>query len=279
MRRVLQSPVVLNALTVDLEDWYQGLQIPMSEWSHYEDRVEAATERLLTMLGDAGVKATFFTLGFVAERHPALVERVAAAGHEVATHGYSHSLVYDLDRGQFREELRRSIGLLEDLSGQRVLGHRAPFFSITRRSLWALDVLDEEGLRYDASVFPVRNWRYGIEDAPRWPYRPLPGSEMIEFPVSTWRFRERNLPMSGGAYFRIYPYALSRRLLHAINARGHAAVFYLHPWELDPDHPRIALPRRIKLTHYFNLRATERRFRRLLGEFRFAPMREVLGVG
>ena len=270
---------MVNALTIDLEDWHQGLQVPMSEWGRYEERVVPATERLLELLEQAGVKATFFTLGFIAEHHPQVVRRVAEGGHEVATHGYSHSLVYELDERQFREELRRSVVLLEDLSGQRVLGHRAPFFSVTRRSLWALDVLAEEGLRYDASIFPVRNWRYGIEDAPRWPYQPLPGSELIEFPMSTSRVRNRNVPTTGGAYFRIYPYTLSRRLMRTTNKYGYPAVFYIHPWELDPDHPRVPLPWRIGLTHYFNLRATEGRFRRLLREFAFAPMKEVLGVG
>ena len=269
---------MLNALTVDLEDWYQGLQIPMSEWSVYEDRVVPATERLLEILDEARARATFFTLGFVAERHPELIRRVAEDGHEIATHGYSHALLYELEPDQFREELRRSVALLQDISGQPVLGHRAPFFSITRRSLWALDVLEEEGIRYDASIFPVRNWRYGIEDAPRWPYQ-LPGKQLVEFPMSTCRIRNRNVPMTGGAYFRIYPYAVSQRLLRAINRGGHPAVFYIHPWEIDPDHPRIPLPRRIGLTHYFNLRATERRLRRLLRDFRFAPMREVVSVG
>jgi polysaccharide deacetylase family protein (PEP-CTERM system associated) len=251
----------------------------MTEWSRYEERVVPATERLLAILEQSGVKATFFALGFVAEHHPEIVRRVAEAGHEVATHGYSHSLVYELDERQFRHELRRSIVLLEDLSGQRVLGHRAPFFSVTRRSLWALDILAEEGLRYDASIFPVRNWRYGIEDAPRWPYRPVQESALIEFPMSTSRIRNRNIPMTGGAYFRIYPYALSRRLMRAANKDGYPTVFYLHPWEIDPHHPRVSLPWRIGLTHYFNLRATEGRLRRLLREFSFAPMREVLGVG
>lgn len=269
---------MINALTIDLEDWYQGLQIPMDSWSPYEDRVVRATEKLLGVLAEADTKATFFTLGAVAERHPELVRRVAAAGHEIATHGYSHSLVYELEPRQFRDELRRSVQSLEDLSGQPVLGHRAPFFSITRRSLWALEILAEEGIRYDTSIFPVRNWRYGIEDAPRWPYKPLDGQQLIEFPMSTLRIRSRNVPMTGGAYFRIYPYGLSRRLLRAASRHGRPAVFYLHPWELDPDHPRIPLPRRIGLTHYFNLAATEKRFRKLLREFRFAPMKELLDV-
>jgi polysaccharide deacetylase family protein (PEP-CTERM system associated) len=269
---------VVNALTIDLEDWYQGLQIPMADWSPYEDRVVPATERLLALLSEAQVKATFFTLGFVAKQHPELVRRVADEGHEIATHGYSHSLIYELEPAQFRDELRRSVGVLEELSGQAVLGHRAPFFSITKRSLWALDILAEEGFRYDSSIFPVRNWRYGIEDAPRWPHRPIAGMEMIEFPMSTCRIRDRNLPMTGGAYFRIYPYALSRWLLDAINRQGRPGVFYLHPWELDPGHPRIELPRKVAMTHYFNLRSTKERLTRLLRDFSFAPMREVINV-
>jgi polysaccharide deacetylase family protein (PEP-CTERM system associated) len=269
---------VINALTIDLEDWYQGLQIPLTRWSRYEDRVVPATERLLAILDEARVRATFFALGFVAERHPGLIRRVATAGHEVATHGYSHSLIYELEPSQFREELRRSVGLIQNLTGRAVLGHRAPFFSITRLSLWALEILEEEGIRYDASIFPVRNWRYGIEDAPRWPYRPTPGKQLLEFPVSTIRIRGRNLPATGGAYFRIYPYKMSRRLLRVINQRGHPGVFYLHPWEIDPSHPRISLPPKTRVTHYFNLQATEKRLQRLLREFRFAPMREVLDV-
>lgn len=268
-----------NALTIDFEDWYQGLEIPHTDWAQYEDRIAAAGRRLLELLAEAGVRATFFVLGYVAERHHALVREIAAAGHEIGTHGYSHSFVYHQTPATFREELGRSLRALQDITGQPVRGHRAPFFSITRQCLWALDTLAELGLRYDSSIFPVRNYRYGIEDAPRWPYElPNGASGLKEFPLSTWRLLGQNVPVAGGAYFRIYPYALTRRAMQAINRQGRAAVFYLHPWELDADHPRISLPRRIALTHYFNLAATERRFRRLLKDFRFEPMGEVLGV-
>jgi polysaccharide deacetylase family protein (PEP-CTERM system associated) len=278
-----------NALTVDFEDWYQGLEIPPGHWGGYEDRIQNAGRRLLALFADAGVRATFFVLGPVAERHPDLVRAIVAAGHEVGTHGYSHTLVYRLSPKDFREDLRRSVRVLENVTGKPVLGHRAPFFSITRQSLWALEVLAECGIVYDSSIFPVRNYRYGIPDAPRWPYRVefngRPAHDgrrrhggLTEFPVSTCRFLGRNIPVAGGAYFRIYPYALTRWVLGSINRQGRPAVFYLHPWEIDPDHPRIPLPRRIALTHYFNLRATEGRLRRLLRDFRFAPMREVLGV-
>jgi polysaccharide deacetylase family protein (PEP-CTERM system associated) len=270
---------VINALTIDFEDWYQGLEIPPDGWSQYEDRIERSGRRLLEVLADAGVRATFFVLGPIAEAHPGLVREIAAAGHEVGTHGYSHSLVYRLSQEQFREELRRSIGLLEGLTGRPVLGHRAPFFSITRESLWALDVLAECGLRYDSSIFPVVNYRYGIPDAPRWPHEVSRGERtLMEFPVSTYRMLGRNVPVAGGAYFRIFPYLVTRWAFRSINRQGKPAVFYLHPWEIDPEHPRIPLPRRIALTHYFNLGATERRLRRLLSDFSFAPMSEVLGV-
>ena len=271
------SPAV-NAFTVDFEDWYHGLEIPLSDWGGFEDRIPESGRRILSVLAEARVRGTFFVLGAVAERHPGLVREIVAAGHEIATHGWSHALIYRMTPETFRAELRRSIELLEDLSGARVVGHRAPFFSITRQSLWALEILGESGIRYDSSIFPVLNYRYGIEDSPRLPYR-VPGSHpIIEFPISAWRVLGRNVPVAGGAYFRIYPYALTHFALRSLNRGGQPVVFYIHPWELDPEHPRIPVPRRIALTHYANLRATHGRLRTLLREFRFAPMREVLGV-
>jgi polysaccharide deacetylase family protein (PEP-CTERM system associated) len=271
---------VVNALTVDFEDWYQGLEIPHTDWNGYEDRIESCGRRLLDLYAERGVRGTFFILGSVAERHPHLVREIAARGHEIGTHGWSHTLVYRMTPPAFRAELERSIRTLEDLSGQAIVGHRAPFFSITRQSLWALEVLGDCGIRYDSSVFPVLNYRYGIEDSPRWPHAIDAGSAgtLQEFPITTWRVLGRNLPVAGGAYFRIFPYAFTRLAFRSINRAGHPAVFYIHPWELDPDHPRISLPRRIALTHYVNLKATERRMRRLLTDFAFAPMKEVLGV-
>jgi len=275
----MRSTQVTNALTIDFEDWYQGLEIPHTQWDDYEDRIVPVGHRLLELLDEVGVRATFFVLGYVAERHPELVRQLAAAGHEIATHGYSHTLIYRQTPQLFRAELSRSIWLLEDLTGEQVLGHRAPFFSITRETLWALEVLGELGIRYDSSIFPVVNYRYGIDNAPRWPHRITIGGEtLIEFPISTWRFCGRNIPIAGGAYFRIYPYAFTRRAFQAINHQGYPAVFYLHPWEIDREHPCIPLPRRIALTHYFNLQATENRLRRLLRDFKFAPMMEVLGI-
>ena len=271
---------VRNVLSVDFEDWYQGLEIPMDRWDAFEDRIERPGRRLLDLFDEAGVKATFFVLGRVAERHPDLVREIARRGHEVGTHGWSHSFVYRQGKDEFATELGRSIDLLRSLSGRDVLGHRAPFFSITRDSLWALDVMAGLGIRYDSSIFPVLNYRYGIPDAPRWPYEvSAGGGRLIEFPVSTIRFAGRNVPVAGGAYFRIYPYAVTRAAFRAINREGRPVAFYLHPWEIDPAHPRVPLPRRVALTHYFRLGVTESRLRRLLRDFDFAPMKEVLGVG
>jgi len=274
----MNFPDVTNAFTVDFEDWYQGLEIPASQWDGFEDRIPRSGRKILSVLAQAGVRGTFFVLGAVAERHPELVREIADAGHEIATHGWSHTLVYRMSPEAFRAELKRSIQLLEDLAGQRIVGHRAPFFSITRQSLWALDILGELGIRYDSSIYPVLNYRYGIEDAPRWPYSTLGQFPVAEFPISTWRVLGRNLPIAGGAYFRIYPYALTRFAFRSLNRAGGAAVFYIHPWELDPTHPRIRVPRRVALTHYANLKATEGRLVRFLRDFRFAPAREVLLV-
>ena len=218
---------MLNALTVDLEDWYQGLEISREDWPGYESRVASSVRRLLTLFAERGVRATFFTLGDVAERHPELVREIDDAGHEIGTHGESHEFVYRLTPGRFRAEMVRAVGVLQELTGKRVFGHRAPFFSVTKDSLWALDVLAEVGFRYDSSIFPVRNYRYGIVDAPRWPYRveSAGGGRLLEFPISTWRVLGTNVPIAGGAYFRIYPYVFTRFALRSITRGGHPAVF------------------------------------------------------
>ena len=268
-----------NALTIDFEDWYQGLEIPYSKWDAFEDRIEFAADVLLGILADANTHATFFMLGYVAEKHPELIKRVRDEGHEIGTHGFSHALIYTQKPEVFRSEMERAIGFLEDLTGAKVLGHRAPFFSITKDSLWALDILGELGIRYDSSIFPVLNYRYGIADAPRFPYTiKNEGGEFIEFPISTLKLPGFTLPISGGAYFRIYPYQLTKQAIKSVNRSGQPVTFYLHPWELDPGHPRIDVPRRIALTHYFNLGATERRLKKLVRDFDFAPMKQVLNI-
>ncbi len=266
----------VNALTIDVEDWYQGIEIEPEQWGAYESRIGESLPRLLALLAEAGVKATFFVLGRVAEQRPDLVKRIHLEGHEIGTHGYSHRLLYKLEKSEFEAELVRSIALLEDLTGAPVKSYRAAFFSITKASLWALDILAAQGLTLDSSIFPVRNYRYGIPDAPRHPYiYRHDGLEIAEFPPSTVRFLGANIPVAGGFYLRLFPYAVLRRALAGINRRGYPGVIYLHPWELDPEHPRLPLPRRIALPHYHNLRSTEGKLRRLLQAFPFAPLGEV----
>ena len=269
---------VANVFSVDLEDWYQGLEIERARWSEFESRIWIGCERLLTILEGAGVRATFFALTHMAERHPDLVREIARRGHEIGTHGESHSFVYRQTPDEFRRELLRSLEVLGQLSGAPVVSHRAPFFSITRRSLWALDVLIESGVRYDSSIFPVRNYRYGIVGAPAtpWRYHGHARGALVEFPVSTVTMLGQRLPAGGGAYFRIYPYRLTRWAMRHLNGAGWPAIFYIHPWELDPEQPRPRLPWRIRATHYHNLRSTEERLRRLVGEFRFGRLCDVI---
>jgi len=264
----------LNAFTVDVEDWYQGLEIPPQEWPGYERRLQVGVGRLLDLLDEAGARATFFILGASAAAHPDVVRQICGRGHEIGTHGHDHGFVYDMDPAGFHRDLQRSLDVIGSLTGQQVRGHRAPFFSLTRQCPWAFEVLAELGLEYDSSVYPVRNYRYGNPEAPRWIHRTAAG--VVEFPPATLRILGRNLPVAGGAYFRLFPYTLTLFALRRINAQGRPAAFYIHPWELDPQHPRIRLPRRISVPHYCNLGATESRLRRLLRAFRFAAMGEVL---
>jgi len=270
---------ITNALTIDFEDWYQGLEIPYTQWDGFEDRIAIVGRKLLQILDEVGTKATFFVLGFVAEKHPEVIKAIEKAGHEIGTHGFSHTLIYKQSPQVFRQEMERAVGFLEDLIGKKVIGHRAPFFSIIKHSLWALDILGELGILFDSSIFPVLNYRYGIADAPRFPYDIKRAHFTLkEFPISTLQLPKVTLPISGGAYFRIYPYQVTKQALRVVNRSGKPFTFYLHPWELDADHPHIDLPRRIALTHYFNLGKTETRFRKLLRDFKFEPMKEVLNV-
>ena len=268
--------MVLNAFTVDLEDWYQGLEIDCDQWEGYEDRIEIGTRRLLGLLDESGVRATFFVLGYAAERAAGLIREIAGKGHEIASHGYGHQFIYKLTPDQFREDLQRSIAILEPLAERPIVGHRAPYFSVTPKSEWALDVLGECGIRFDSSLFPVVNYRYGFPGAPRKIHQVRPG--LVEFPLSTLRLGGRNIPIAGGAYFRLFPYTLTKYGLRRINRSGQAAVFYIHPWELDPDHPRLNLAARIRVPHYQGLSQTVPRLRNLLRDFRFGTVSQVLGA-
>jgi len=278
---------ILNAFSVDVEDYFQvaalAPAIPRDSWPSRESRVERNTQVLLDLLAERGIRGTFFVLGWIAERHPALVKRIAAAGHEIASHGFSHRLIYDQSPAEFREETARSKGLLEDLIGAAVIGYRAASFSITRRSLWALDTLIELGFRYDSSIFPIRHDRYGIPGA-----SPEPGTitapsgrTIAEFPMSAAKFLGLRVPVCGGGYFRLLPYRLTLGGLTQINRTyGRPFTFYLHPWEVDPGQPRVRVGWFSRFRHYTNLDHCEPRLKRLLSEFRFGTMREVLsGLG
>jgi polysaccharide deacetylase family protein (PEP-CTERM system associated) len=271
----------VNAFTVDVEDYFHvaalSSAVSRESWSLRESRVERNTERLMGVLAEQDVRATFFVLGWVAERLPSLVRRIADAGHEIACHGYSHRLVYTQTASEFREETVRAKRSLEDTIGQEVAGYRAASFSVTRASLWALDTLIDLGFSYDSSIFPIHHDLYGLPGATPEPHRVSApsGRTLAEFPMSAANLLGFKLPVSGGGYFRILPYWLTRTGLRQINRRRPFA-FYLHPWELDPEQPRISVGAFSRFRHYTNLASCEARLRRLLGEFSFTCMHEVL---
>jgi polysaccharide deacetylase family protein (PEP-CTERM system associated) len=274
---------IANAFTVDVEDYFQvqafASVVDRERWDTFPRRVEDNTRRLLRLADERGVRGTFFVLGWVAERFPSLVREIAAAGHEVASHGMSHRLIYEQTPEVFREETHRAKSLLEQIVQRPVLGYRAATYSITARSLWALDVLVEQGFRYDSSIFPMHHDNYGIPDAPARPYELTApsGGRLAEFPISVLRWHGLTLPVGGGGYFRLFPYAVTRWALRRINGEQEPFVFYLHPWEVDPGQPRIAAAGlKSRFRHYQNLSRCEARLRRLLADFPFAPVADVL---
>nr|CCF78694.1 Polysaccharide deactylase family protein, PEP-CTERM locus subfamily [Rubrivivax gelatinosus S1] len=270
------APAITNALTIDVEDYFQvsafAPYIRRSDWDARECRVERNVERILALLDARGVKATFFTLGWVAERYPQLVRRIVAGGHELASHGYGHQRASDLDRAAFHDDVARAKAILEDLGGVAVRGYRAPSFSIGERNLWAFDTLAETGHAYSSSLYPIRHDHYGMPDAPRFAHRVAGG--LLEVPVSTVRLGGRNLPSSGGGYFRLLPYAASRWLIGRVNREDRqAAVFYFHPWEIDAGQPRVpGIDARTRFRHYVNIARMERKLESLLDDFRWGRM-------
>ena len=311
----MHHPIV-NALTIDLEDYFMVSAfesvVKRESWHLHESRIEPNTRKILDILdeanGNAGVKATFFCLGWVGERYPSLIREIDRRGHEIACHGYDHQLVYRMTPEQFREDILISKHILEDASGKKVIGYRAPSYSITRQSLWALDILGEEGYRYDSSIFPIHHDRYGIPAAPRFPFLvkldrnggggvcapadfvrlPLWESKpceprddcIVEYPISTVRVMGLNIPISGGGYMRLLPYGLIRQGLSRINCdENKPFVFYMHPWELDPEQPRMtSISALSRFRHYVNLAGTAYKLKKLLHDFKFSSMDDVIGV-
>jgi len=273
-------PCLRNAMTVDVEDWFQvqafADAIPREEWDFLASRVEANTEHVLAQFAAAGIRATFFTLGWIAERHPGLIRRIVAAGHELASHGHGHERVDRIGPVAFRADIRRARALLEDRGGVRVRGYRAPTFSIGPHTPWAHDILAEEGYHYSSSVFPVRHDIYGAPDAPRRPHRPRPEG-VVELPMTTCRAFGRNLPCSGGGWFRLAPYRLFRAGLRHVNAvDGRPGIFYFHPWEVDPAQPHVWHADRLaRFRHYTRVSSMSPRLERLLGDFAWGAMEDV----
>ena len=269
---------IANGLSVDVEDWFQVGAfedvIDRGEWDGLTSRVERNVDEILALFGEAGVRATFFTLGWIAQRYPQAIRRIAEAGHEIASHGYDHARVFTLDAGKFAEDIRKTREILEDATGQRVVGYRAPSFSIDPRSLWAFDVLAEQGYKYSSSVAPVVHDHYGWREAPRFAFRPVAGSDLIEIPVTTALFGSRRLAAGGGGFFRVLPYGFSRWAIAQVNREDERpAVFYFHPWEVDPDQPRVGnAPLRSKLRHYTNLNKMADKLRKLVREFHWGRM-------
>lgn len=275
---------VANALSVDVEDYYQVQALAgvyrRADWDACESRVERNTDAILQIFADAGAHATFFTLGWIAERHPGLVRRIVAQGHELASHGYSHARVDSQTPEAFRADVRKTRRILEDISGAPVHGYRAATFSVGPHTPWAWRVLEEEGHAYSSSIYPVVRDNYGVRDAPRGPYRPEGAERLTEIPISTLRLGGRNWPIGGGGYFRLLPYAASRAAIERLNrAEGAPAVFYIHPWEVDPAQPRPGgVPLKSRLRHYLNLDKTGPRLGRLARAFRWDRMDRVFGI-
>ena len=281
---VEESGEIVNAMSVDVEDYFQvsafDRVVSRANWDSLESRVVPNTQRVLELFVQAGVRSTFFVLGWVAERFPALVREIAAAGHEVASHGYHHELLYPLTPAQFREDVRTSKGVIEQAAGAPVLGYRAPSFSVVESTLWALDVLLEEGYLYDASIFPIHHDRYGMPNAERHAHvLQRTSGTLIEMPASTMRLGGVNLPIAGGGYFRLLPYAWTRWGIGRVNRRERKpVVFYFHPWEIDPGQPRFAVGATTRFRHYTGLGRTRERLQRLMSEFRFTSVAEVLNL-
>jgi polysaccharide deacetylase family protein (PEP-CTERM system associated) len=270
-------------MSVDVEDYFHAEAITghmgRSTWNSMESRVVKSTYRVLDLLSEQNVRGTFFVLGWVAERFPELVREIHSRGHEIGCHSYWHRLVYELTDNDFREDTRRAKETLESVVSVKVIGYRAPSFSITKRSEWALEILSELGFRYDSSIFPIRHDFYGIPDHPRFAchYGRDANWDMVELPISTWRLGSTNLPFGGGGYLRILPLAYTRRAFREVNVREQRPVIvYFHPWELDPEQPRLSLPLRSRLRHYTNLKKMRNRVGALLQNYQFVPLCELL---
>lgn len=266
--------MIKHPFSLDIEDWYHGIELPFEEWEGKEDRLRKGLDKILELLDSTSTKCTFFVLGWIAERQPRLIRALSEAGHEIASHGYRHDKVYELTPDIFREETGRTKSILEQVSGSEVKGFRAPYFSITAKSLWALEILKECGFTYDCSITPVKTWRYGISGCPDHMFR-ITELDLIEVPVNTFKLLGKRFNV-GGAYFRIFPYSFFSKKYTQSTKEGNPTMFYAHPWEFDDEQPVIDFNLKAKLTHYHNLKGMYRRTQSLLNSFRFTTISEVL---
>ncbi len=275
----IHSNIIKNYLTIDVEDYFHVAafekDIRFEDWGSYESRVVNNTKNLLEILSCAGeVKGTFFILGWVAEKHPEMIKEIDANGHEIACHSYRHQLVYNLTPNEFKHDITKAKNILEDITGKKILGYRAPSYSITKESMWAFEILEELGFEYDSSIFPITHDLYGIPDAPRFEFK-LAEHDLVEYPISTSKILGLNIPVSGGGYFRLFPFWFTRMALNKINkSENQPFIFYIHPWEIDPEQPRIN--GKIFLSRfrtYHNLAKTKERFQKLLSDFKFGPIK------
>ncbi len=270
--------IIQNAMTIDVEDYFQvsafAPYIPRETWDAIPCRVENNIDRILALLDEQQIKATFFTLGWIAQRYPSMIKRMAQNGHEIASHGWGHARVTDLVAAEFREDITRSKALLEDISGQSVIGYRAPSFSINSQNLWALDCLEEAGYRYSSSIYPVHHDHYGMPNAPRFAFYPGKNDGLLEVPVTTVRLYGRNYPAGGGGYFRFWPYLISKWFLQRLNRiEQRPAIFYFHPWEIDVAQPRqTGISAKTRFRHYLNLHRMEGRIKALTHDFKWGRM-------
>ncbi|MDX1415452.1 MAG: DUF3473 domain-containing protein [Candidatus Promineifilaceae bacterium] len=274
----LDKRTTLNAFTVDLEDWFQGLTSTnplVDQWPGFESRVVPATKRLLSLLREHQVKATFFVLGYIADYHPELVEQIVAEGHEIGVHGYYHRFVYRLTHSEFAQEIDRALEAIYRVTNDMPIGHRAPYFSINDQTPWAFEVLVSRGFKYDSSVFPTRNMLYGYPDAPRFPYK-VDGHDFIEFPATTMLFAGRKWPVAGGFYNRALPYSIIRRGLKQVNEEGQPAIVYIHPWELDTEQNYNRVTLRERITHYYGRAGLANKLLRLFADFKFVTIKDLL---
>ena len=276
------NSVVINALSFDLEDWFHCTHlenfIERSQWEKCESIVEHNVRLILELLASKRTFATFFVLGWVADRHPKLIKEISGKGHEIATHGWSHTRAYQQTPEEFRMELKKSIDILEDITGKPILGHRAACFSVTRNSQWVIDVLLENGISYDSSIYPVMHDKYGMAGAPRFPYllSGKNGGKLVEFPPATYKCMGLNIPVAGGGYFRLYPYAFTSWAIRKLNKENHPVMVYLHPPEFDPKLPRLKLGLLSNFRVYVGIKNNFHKLMRLLDDFKFAPVKEVL---